>query len=113
MLRFSRALAVPGAFFLIVVALTTAGRTQAPPTTATATFAGGCFWCVEEAFEKVPGVTSAVSGYIGGSTADPTYEQVSTGGTGHTEAVQVVYDPARVSYAQLLDWFWRNIDPFD
>jgi methionine-S-sulfoxide reductase len=81
--------------------------------TATAIFAGGCFWCVEEAFEKVPGVVSAVSGYIGGQVANPTYEQVSSGRTGHTEAVQVTYDPAKVSYSQLVDWFWRNIDPTD
>jgi peptide-methionine (S)-S-oxide reductase len=76
-----------------------------------ATFAAGCFWCAEEAFEKVPGVTSAVSGYIGGKTKNPTYEQVSSGSTGHTEAVQVTYDPAKVSYEKLLDTFWLNHDP--
>lgn len=78
---------------------------------AKATFAGGCFWCVEEAFDKVPGVISTVSGYIGGQTKNPTYEQVSSGRTGHTEAVQVEYDPAKVNYEKLLDVFWRNIDP--
>jgi len=78
---------------------------------AVATFAGGCFWCVEEAFEKVPGVMSVVSGYTGGSLPNPTYEQVSKETTGHAEAVRVVYDPAKVSYEQLVDWFWRNIDP--
>src|SRR5262245_14165798 len=78
-----------------------------------AIFAGGCFWCVEEAFEKVPGVVSAVSGYIGGQVANPTYYQVSAGTTGHTEAVQVTYDPGKVTYQQLVDWFWRNIDPID
>ena len=78
---------------------------------AVATFAGGCFWCVEEAFEKVPGVIRAVSGYTGGTVDKPTYEQVTTKATGHDEAVQVTYDPTKVSYPQLVDWFWRNIDP--
>lgn len=89
-----------------------AARAQAPKQ-ETAIFAGGCFWCVEEAFEKVPGVTKAVSGYLGGTVPNPTYEQVAAKQTGHAEAVEVTYDPAKVSYAQLLDWFWRNIDPFD
>src|SRR5499426_2638325 len=79
--------------------------------TEKATFAAGCFWCVEEAFEKVPGVVSAVSGYTGGTVPNPTYEQVSKENTGHAEAVRVTYDPAKVSYEQLVDWFWRNIDP--
>ena len=79
--------------------------------TEKATFAGGCFWCTEEAFEKVPGVTEVVSGYIGGKVKNPSYEQVSTGRTGHTEAVQVTFDPAKVSYDQLLDTFWLNHDP--
>ena len=76
-----------------------------------ATFAGGCFWCVEEAFEKVPGVISAVSGYIDGHVDRPTYRQVTSGRTGHTEAVEVIFDPAKVTYEQLLDVFWRNVDP--
>jgi peptide-methionine (S)-S-oxide reductase len=80
---------------------------------AVATFAGGCFWCMEEAYEKVPGVIRAVSGYIGGTVEKPTYEQVSAKATGHYEAVQVTYDPTKVSYPQLVDWFWRNIDPVD
>lgn len=88
-------------------------QTAAPGKTETAIFAGGCFWCVEEAFEKVPGVTAAVSGYIGGTVANPTYKQVSGGATGHAEAVQVTYDPGKVTYKQLADWFWRNIDPLD
>jgi len=79
--------------------------------TATAIFAGGCFWCTESDFEKLPGVTSAESGYTAGKAVNPSYEQVSAGGTGHTEAVRVTYDPTRVSYRQLLDHFWRNIDP--
>jgi peptide-methionine (S)-S-oxide reductase len=83
----------------------------APANTASAIFAGGCFWCVEADFEKLPGVIAAESGYIGGRVPIPTYQQVSAGGTGHTEAVRIVYDPAKVSYAQLIDHFWRNIDP--
>ena len=77
----------------------------------TAIFAGGCFWCVEEVFEQVDGVVSAVSGYIGGNVENPTYEQVSAGVTGHTEAVEIQYDPAVVTYEELLDVFWRNHDP--
>lgn len=84
---------------------------QAPARPAIATFAGGCFWCVEEAFDKVPGVLSTTSGYIGGSKKHPTYEEVSAGVTGHAEAVQVAYDPSKVSYEKLLDVFWHNIDP--
>jgi peptide-methionine (S)-S-oxide reductase len=76
-----------------------------------ATFAAGCFWCTEEAFEKVPGVVTAVSGYTGGKVKNPTYEQVSSGRTGHTEAVEVTYDPGKVSYEKLLDTFWLNHDP--
>jgi peptide-methionine (S)-S-oxide reductase len=79
--------------------------------TAKATFAGGCFWCMEEAYDKVPGVISTVSGYMGGVQKNPTYEQVSTGRTGHAEVVQVEYDPSKVTYARLLEVFWRNIDP--
>lgn len=77
----------------------------------TATFAGGCFWCVEADFDKVPGVVATVSGYIGGDEKNPTYKQVSAGATGHAEAVQISYDPATVSYEQLLDTFWHSIDP--
>ena len=83
----------------------------ANPATAKATFAGGCFWCMEEVYEKVPGVIAAVSGYMGGQAANPTYEQVSAGRTGHAEVVQVEYDPAKVTYEKLLEVFWRNIDP--
>jgi peptide-methionine (S)-S-oxide reductase len=78
---------------------------------AKATFAGGCFWCMEEAFEEVPGVVSVTSGYIGGQVANPSYEQVSAGKTGHAEAIEVLYDPARVTYSKLLEAFWHNIDP--
>ncbi|HET6765518.1 MAG TPA: peptide-methionine (S)-S-oxide reductase MsrA [Longimicrobiaceae bacterium] len=82
-----------------------------PVKTETAAFAGGCFWCMESVFDHLPGVLSVTSGYTGGRTPNPTYEQVSDGGTGHAEAVQVVFDPARVSYARLLDAFWHNVDP--
>ena len=78
---------------------------------AKAYFAGGCFWCMEEAFEKVGGVTEVLSGYMGGTVANPTYEQVSAGQTGHAEAIEVSYDPAKVSYRQLLEAFWHNVDP--
>lgn len=81
--------------------------------TATAIFAGGCFWCMEKPFDELPGVLDTTSGYTGGRVANPTYGQVSSGGTGHVEAVQVTYDPAQVSYDQLLEVFWRNVDPVD
>ncbi len=79
----------------------------------TATFAGGCFWCVEADFEKVDGVVEVISGYTGGEKENPTYEEVSAGGTGHVEAVQVIYDPKKVSYHELLQFFWRHVDPTD
>ncbi|MEP6608114.1 MAG: peptide-methionine (S)-S-oxide reductase MsrA [Burkholderiaceae bacterium] len=82
-----------------------------PATTAVATFAGGCFWCTESDFDKLNGVISTTSGYTGGKTLNPTYEAVSAGGTGHAEAVQVVFDPSRVSYANLIEYYWRTIDP--
>lgn len=82
-------------------------------TPVTATFAGGCFWCVEADFEKVDGVVEAISGYAGGHEENPTYKQVSSGQTGHVEAVQVVYDPVKVTYEQLLDVFWKHVDPTD
>jgi peptide-methionine (S)-S-oxide reductase len=87
------------------------GSAAAQEKTARAIFAGGCFWCVEADFDKVPGVLSTTSGYIGGTVANPTYQQVSAGGTGHAEAVEVAYDPAKVTYAKLLDAFWHSIDP--
>ena len=82
-----------------------------PAVTAVATFAGGCFWCMEGPFDVLDGVISTTSGYTGGTKKDPTYQEVSAGRTGHTEAVQIVYDPAKVTYEKLLDVFWRNIDP--
>jgi peptide-methionine (S)-S-oxide reductase len=83
----------------------------APAGMAKAIFAGGCFWCVESDFDKVPGVLSTTSGYIGGKLANPSYEQVAAKLTGHAEAVEIVYDPKRVRYEQLLEYFWRTIDP--
>ncbi|MGH7217765.1 MAG: peptide-methionine (S)-S-oxide reductase MsrA [Nitrospiraceae bacterium] len=87
------------------------GQAAAGATLGKAYFAGGCFWCMEEAFEKVEGVLSATSGYMGGRVANPTYEEVSAGRTGHAESVEVVYDPSKVSYQKLLDAFWHNVDP--
>ena len=86
---------------------------NAPARLERAVFAGGCFWSTEANFEHMPGVVSAVSGFSGGRVADPSYEQVVRGGTGHLEAVQVVFDPARITYRQLVDRFWRTIDPTD
>jgi peptide-methionine (S)-S-oxide reductase len=86
-------------------------QAAADTTPGKAYFAGGCFWCMEEVFEKVDGVLSATSGYMGGTVSNPTYEEVSAGRTGHAESVEVVYDPAKVSYQKLLDAFWRNVDP--
>ena len=85
--------------------------TQQSAEQASAIFAGGCFWCMEPPYDKLDGVISTTSGYIGGSVANPTYQQVSAGGTGHAEVVRVVYDPAKVSYDQLVDVFWHNVDP--
>ena len=87
------------------------GASAQAPKTETAIFAGGCFWCVEADFDKVAGVISTTSGYINGKTKNPTYKEVSAGGTGHAEAVEIVYDPNKVTYTKLLDVFWRNIDP--
>ncbi len=82
-----------------------------PANAAVATFAGGCFWCMEGPYDALDGVISTTSGYIGGTKKDPTYQEVSSGRTGHTEAVQIVYDPAKITYEKLLDVFWHNIDP--
>src|SRR3712207_767479 len=91
----------------------TAQAKAASSRSETAIFAGGCFWCTEADFEKVPGVQAAVSGYTGGTLRNPTYEQVSGGGTGHYEAVQIRYDPARISYSALARYFFRTVDPVD
>lgn len=113
------ALAVVAAWQLIPVnqiAMAEKGADIPSPTTSakkTAIFAGGCFWCTESDFEKLPGVLSVVSGYTGGSVANPTYEQVSSGSTGHVEAILVTYDPSRIGYEDLVDHFWRHVDPTD
>ncbi len=99
------------ALLVLLGAVLAAPQPASAQPTAKATFAGGCFWCVEADFDKVPGVVSTTSGYIGGSVANPGYGQVSDHNTGHAEAVQIVYDPAKVSYEQLLDVYWRSIDP--
>jgi len=98
---------------LIVLAFNTSQAEQAADTSgyATATFAGGCFWCMEHPFDKLDGVISTTPGYTGGSKPDPTYKEVSRGNTGHAESVQIVYDPRRINYQQLLDVYWHNIDP--
>ena len=93
------------------VAALAAHAQPAAPATEKATFAGGCFWCMEPPFDKLPGVISTTSGYMGGRTANPTYPEVSAGTTGHAEVVQVVFDPSKVSYEKLLEVFWVNIDP--
>ena len=97
-----------GALAALLLGIAFGAHAQA---TAKATFAGGCFWCVESDFDKVPGVVSTTSGYTGGKLANPSYEQVSSKLTGHAEAVEIVYDPAKVSYEQLLQHYWHNIDP--
>ena len=100
--------------YLLSAAAVASGATLAaeePPATTIATFAGGCFWCMEPVFDALDGVLSTTSGYTGGTQRDPSYEEVSTGATGHTEAIQIRYDPSRVSYEQLLEVYWRNIDP--
>lgn len=110
---FSIGLAI-GAAWLFWPPAPVAGSSDTPPANvAQATFAGGCFWCMEAPFDAIPGVVSTISGYAGGKVKDPTYEQVSSGGTGHVESIQVAYDPTRVTYDQLLEVFWHNVDPLD
>jgi peptide-methionine (S)-S-oxide reductase len=109
--------AVPLVLLLGLFVLAYAERGEKSPATGgkaleTATFAGGCFWCMEPPFDELEGVISTTSGYTGGQTKNPSYEEVSSGVTGHTEAVQVTFDPTKISYARLLEVFWRNIDPF-
>jgi peptide-methionine (S)-S-oxide reductase len=100
------------AAFMLLTASLAHAQTAPAPGKAVAIFAAGCFWCVESDFDKVDGVSSTISGYTGGKEANPTYNQVSAGATGHTEAVEITYDPSKVSYQKLLDHFWRNVDPF-
>jgi len=100
-----------GLALILAVGVAGAPAADKSGSTAKAIFAGGCFWCVEEAFDKVPGVVATVSGYTGGHVKNPTYEQVSGGRTGHAEAVLVEYDPSKVTYQKLVDVFWHNVDP--
>ena len=99
------------AALLLVAGAAVAAPPKIPPGHAVATFAGGCFWCMEPPYDKLPGVSATISGYMGGRTVNPTYEQVSAGTTGHTEVVQVVYDPNKVTYEKLLEVYWVNVDP--
>jgi peptide-methionine (S)-S-oxide reductase len=108
-----RVLATAALALLVAAGASAPHRGSAAQEAAVATFAGGCFWCMEPPFDKLDGVLSTTSGYTGGTVDHPSYRQVSAGGTGHLEAVQVRYDPRRVSYGRLLEVFWRNVDPFD
>jgi len=98
---------------VLAVALLDPAPAGAQPNLAKATFAGGCFWCMEHPYDELDGVVSTTSGYIGGHKANPTYREVSSGTTGHAEAVEVVYDPRKISYEKLLEVFWMNVDPTD
>lgn len=102
---------VTGLIAWLILANVPLTETPGASPSAKAYFAGGCFWCMEEAFEKVEGVVTVVSGYMGGTVANPTYEEVSAGRTGHAESVEVIYDPTKVTYQKLLDAFWHNVDP--
>jgi peptide-methionine (S)-S-oxide reductase len=106
---FARLLALP--IWLLTIAAPPVLAQSPAPGLAKATFAAGCFWCAEEAMDMIPGVISTTSGYMGGMRMNPTYQEVTTGTTGHTEVVQVVYDPKKVSYERLLQQFWLNHDP--
>ena len=101
------------ALLLLVNAAPMAKLPPVPAGMAVATFAGGCFWCTEHDLQILPGVIEVTSGFSGGTTRHPTYEEVSAGGSGHAESVRVIYDPTKISYAQLLDAFWHDIDPLD
>ena len=105
-----RSMLRPALLLLAFLPFSGSGGTSTPDY-ETATFAGGCFWCMEPPFDKLDGVISTTSGYTGGHQKAPTYREVSRGGTGHAEAVQVIYDPERISYTELLDTYWHNIDP--
>ena len=108
-----RILAIAVLTGLIMASAPAANAQEQVPETAAAIFAGGCFWCMEPPFDKLDGVHATVSGYIGGSAKDADYGRVSSGGTGHYEAVRIEYDPAKIDFATLLEVFWRNVDPFD
>ena len=108
---FLKSLSGIAASLLILGGAAQAAQSPANTPTAKATLAGGCFWCMEPPYDELDGVISTISGYIGGTKKNPTYEEVSAGTTGHTEAVQITYNPTKISYERLLDVFWRNIDP--
>ena len=110
---FSAGLVLGALFFLGPMPRAASNAGPPPDHVAHAAFAGGCFWCMEAALEDVPGVVSVISGYAGGTVKSPTYEQVSSGRTGHAESVQVAYDPSKITYEQLLEVFWHNVDPLD
>ena len=106
-----RLMLLPALALAAGLALGQTTKVTVPPGHAVATFAGGCFWCMEPPYDKLPGVVATISGYTGGRTVNPTYQEVSSGSTGHAEAVQIVYDPKKVSYEKLLEVFWVNVDP--
>lgn len=106
-------LAIASGAVVVLAALWAGGVPGEPAETAKATFAGGCFWCMEPPFDRLDGVISTVSGFTGGEEVDPSYDRVASGATDHREAVRVTYDPNRVSYARLLEVFWHNVDPTD
>ena len=108
---FLKSLLANAAILLILASAAQAAQSSGGGPTAKATLAGGCFWCMEPPYDELDGVISTISGYIGGTKKNPSYEEVVTGTTGHAEAVQVTYDPAKITYEKLLEIFWRNIDP--
>jgi len=112
MMNWYKVFALLGVSVWLVMSMSGPTLSQSPEGNfAKATFAGGCFWCMEHPFDELDGVVSTTSGYTGGHTVDPTYPEVSAGGTGHTEAVQIEYDPTKVTYEELLNVYWRNVDP--
>lgn len=111
MKKYLRNIVVVVSVFILLGINAVSAQTPQPDQRAKATFAGGCFWCMEPPYDKLEGVISTTSGYIGGHKENPTYKEVSAGGTGHAEAVEIVYDPSKISYKELLEVFWHNIDP--
>ncbi len=113
-MNLSRFMAALGGLLLgVALAATAAEPVAKAQATATAIFAGGCFWCMEPPYDALPGVVATTSGYTGGHKVNPTYHEVSAGGTGHVEAVKIVFDPKQIGYEKLLEVFWRNVDPLD
>lgn len=112
-MRFHQLIAICFSVLISASVFSTSSLAAADDKTATATFGSGCFWCTEADFDKVPGVMKTISGFMGGHVKNPTYKQVVQGDTGHTEVVQITYDPAKVTYSELVDYYWRHVDPFD